>query len=333
MRRHIGIIVLGVLVLLLLLVYTVAFQVSQSTDLFVVTTFGRTTEVFSGKDANQAGLHFKWLYPVQQTHHYDARTFLFEDTLDEIQTSDKKSIMASVFCAWRIEDANRFLGAIETVEAAEDRIRQAVRSAKNLAFSGRNLAELINTDPKRMKLREVEDQILRAITGQKDGNAEAAADLRRDYGVGIVMVGVKRLGLSEAVSESAINTMKKERETAAQEYQTSGEARATAIRERARAAADKILAFADRKARAIRTEGDQAAAAYYVKFQGHEDLAIFLRNLEMMRRALASRAVFLLDESSLPFVRFFRETPTADAVRRMTATAPSPAGGSGAPSN
>jgi membrane protease subunit HflC len=315
MRKHIGIVVLGVLVLLLLLVYTVAFQVSQLTDLVVVTTFGRTTEVLSGRDPNQAGLHFKWLYPVQEEVRYDARTFLFEDTLDETSTKDKKSIMGSLFCAWRIEDANRFLGAVRTVEAAEDSIRGMVRSVKGDAFSQWDLAELINTDPRKMKLRDVEQRITQEVSGR----------LMNEYGVRIVMIGIKRLGLSESVSEKAIDTMKQERTTAAQEYQSIGEARATAIRERARAAAEKILAFANRKAQEIRNQGDAAAAAYYAKFQGHEDLAIFLRSLEALRKELSSRSIILLDESALPILKLFRVPPTPETIRQITTTGPATA--------
>jgi membrane protease subunit HflC len=313
MRRHVGILVLGVLVLLLLLVYTVAFQVSELTDLVVVTTFGRTTQVLSGHDANQAGLHLKWLYPAQEAVRFDARTFLFEDTLDETLTKDRKSVMPTVFCAWRIEDAQRFLASIRTVQAAEDNIRTVVRAAKNDAFGKWDLSELVNTDPRRMRLGDVEERVTRDVSDK----------LRKDYGVQIVMIGIKRLGLSEAVSETAISTMKQERLTVADAYRASGEARATAIRERDRAAAGKIGAFADRKAAEILAEGEKAAAAYYPKFQGHEDLAIFLRNLEMMRNALASRTVILLDESMLPFLKLFRAAPTAEMIRQMATSAPS----------
>jgi modulator of FtsH protease HflC len=314
MRRHIGILVLGVLVLALLLVYTIAFQVSEASDVVAVTWFGRTTEVLSGRDPNQAGLHVKMIYPIQKAHRYDARTFVFEDALTEMQTSDKKSVMASLFCAWRIADAARFLAAIETVPAAEDRIRLVVGSAKQQAFTRRTLSELINTDPGKMQLASIETNIQDTVRDR----------LLKDYGVEIVMVGIQRLGLSEQVSETAINTMKQERLTAADEYRASGEARATAIRERARAAAEKILAFAKRKADSIRAEGAKSAADYYAKYQGHEDLAIFLQGLEMMKRTLGRQTVFLLDESSLPFVKFFRSVPTAESVHQMTTTAPSP---------
>ncbi len=312
MRKHIGMVVLAVLVLLLLLVYTVAFQVSQLTDLVVVTTFGKTTAVLSGRDANQAGLHFKALYPIQEEVRYDARTFLFEDVLDQTLTKDKKSITGSVFCAWRIEDANRFLSAVGKVSEAEDRIRKAVRSAKTRAFTNWELAELINTDREKMKLPQVEEQIAANISPQ----------LQADYGVKIVMVGIKRLGLDKDVSDVAINTMKEERKAMAQRYETQGLARATAIRERARAASEKIKSFAERKAQEIRAEGDRSAAAYYAKFQGHEDLAIFLRQLEALRKALANRAVLILDESSNPITRFLRVPPTRELLRSAVTTQP-----------
>jgi modulator of FtsH protease HflC len=313
MRKHIGILVLGVLVLLLLLVYTVAFQVSELTDTVVLTTFGRATKVLSGRDANEAGLHVKWPYPAQEEVRYDARTFLFEDAFDQAYTRDQKTLMGSIFCAWRIEDAQRFLASIRGVEAAESKVRDVVRSAKNDAFKQWDLAELINTDPRRMKLRDVEDRVTREVSDK----------LMKDYGVQIVMIGVKRLGLTERAAETAIETMKQERLTMAGAFRTSGEARATAIRERARAAADKIRAFAERKAAEIRAEGDRDAAKYYAKFQGHEDLAIFLANLEMMRNALAARTVILLDESMLPFLKMFRAAPTAETIHQMATSAPS----------
>ena len=151
--------------------------------------------------------------------------------------------------------------------------------------------------------------------------------LREEYGIGVVMIGVRRLALPKTVSETVIDTMKEERKSKAAEYTSSGESRATAIRERARAASEKILAFARRKAEGIRREGDQAAAAYYEKFTGHEDLAVFLRSLEALRIELASRAVILLSESSQPMLQWFRSPPTAESLHKMTTS--QPAGGAG----
>jgi membrane protease subunit HflC len=303
--------VLAVLVLLFLVAYTVSVRVSQLTDLVVVTTFGKTTDVLNGKDPNQAGLHFKWLYPIQEEVRYDARTYLMEDSFEQSSTADSKNVMSSVFCAWRIEDANRFLSSIKTVEAAQGQIKSFVREAKNQAIGQRTLADLVNTDPARMKLADVET----------DCTAAVSPKLSREFGIGVVMIGIKRLGLSKDVTETVIDTMKSERQAKAAEYQASGEASATAIRERAQAAKEKILAFANRKALEIKGQGEAASAEYLSKFKGNEPLAAFLRSLDALRVGLKSRTILLMDESN-PFVKLFRTAPTVESIREMTTTQP-----------
>lgn len=148
-----------------------------------------------------------------------------------------------------------------------------------------------------------------------------APQVARDYGIEIVRVGIKSLGLPKSVSETVINTMKEERGTKAADYENRGKAYAMAIRERARAASEKILAFAGSKQQAIRTEGDVMAASYYSRFAGNEDLAKFLRSLEALKTELASRTVILLDESTLPMIKLFRMPPSnADIVPKPVIT-------------
>ena len=311
MRKHMGLVVLAALVVLFLVVYMVAFQVSELTDIAVVTTFGKTGQVFSGRDPGEAGLHFKWIPPVQEVLRYDARTFLFEAPLEQTSTQDRKNILISLFCAWRIDDPRRFVSSIKTVAAAQERIKSAIRSAESDAVGKHDLADLVNTDPARMKLKEVEDAFMAAVSKK----------LHDDYGVQIVMIGVKRLGLPQEVTKTVIETMKAESQAKAQEYETRGDALATAIKERARAAAGKILAFADRKARDIRSQGDADAAVYYQKYHGHEELAVFTRALETLK-TLKDRTVILLDDSALPMVKWMRAAPTVESLRQMTTTQP-----------
>jgi membrane protease subunit HflC len=304
--------VLAAVVLLFLVTYTVSVRVSQLSDLVVLTTFGKTTHVFNGKDSDQAGLHFKAPYPFQEEVRYDARTYLMEDSFEQASTSDSKNVMSSVFCAWRIEDANRFLTSIKTVEAAQVQIKNFVREAKNQAIGRRTLADLVNTDPARMQLADVETDCTTAVSPK----------LRQGFGIGVVMIGIKRLGLSQAVTETVIDTMKSERLAKAAEYEASGNASATAIKERALAAKEKILAFANRKAEEIKGQGEAASAEYLSKFKGNEPLAAFLRSLEALRKGLASRTIILMDESN-PFVKLFRTAPTVEGIREMTTTQPS----------
>ncbi|HUT56736.1 MAG TPA: hypothetical protein VNA25_02550, partial [Phycisphaerae bacterium] len=167
-------------------------------------------------------------------------------------------------------------------------------------------------DPAKMRLEQVE----------KDFTDGVAREVEEAYGVKIVMVGIRRLGFPPDVTSKVIDVMKAERQSMAADHEAQGEAIATAIRERAKAASAKILAFAKRKEDAIRSDGERAAAEYYKKFRGNEDLAIFTRSLESLEKELANRVVILLDEATLPTLKWLREPPTVESLKQMATTRP-----------
>ncbi len=286
-------ILLVAVVVLLLLASMVLFTV-DFTEHVLVQTFGRTTRVLSGEA--DAGLHARIPF-VQRLVRYDARTFVFEDTMNELATNDKQNITLTTFCAWRIKEPRRFQREIKTVEAAREGIRTRLRAAKSAVIGKRRMAELVNTDPARMHIVEIEEEILAAV----------AEEVLRDYGAEVMLIGIKSLGLPETVSDRVIESMKKERQKEADRYESTGEAEALAIRERAREAREQILAFAERKAGEIRAQGDAAAAEWYKEFEKNPRLAAFLRSLKSLKKELTGRTVFLLDGSQIPAVRFFRE--------------------------
>lgn len=287
---------LVVLVIATLLAWMVTFKV-EFTEHVLVQTFGKTTRVLSG--GSDAGLHFKWPF-VQRIVRYDARTFVFEDMMSELQTNDTQDITLTTFCAWRIVDPVRFQTNIRTVKEAQEGIRSKLQSAKKQVIGDRKMEELVNTDPKRMRIAEIEDAILGQI----------AEESKEHYGVEIVKVGIKTLGLPESVSDKVIQAMKDERQKEAGRYETAGRAEAMAITERAKEASEQILAFANRKASEIRAQGDQAAADEYGKFGEDWQLAAFLRSLESLKKELQGRTIFLLDGSVVPGAGYFRNGPS-----------------------
>jgi regulator of protease activity HflC (stomatin/prohibitin superfamily) len=133
-------------------------------------------------------------------------------------------------------------------------------------------------------------------------------------------VGIKTLSLPQDVAQEVIKAMQDERKKEADILEAAGQAQAQAIRERAREARDKILAFADRKAGEIRSEGARAAAEWYQVFEKNWQLAAFLRSLEGLKKELQGRSIFLLDGSEIPAVKYFREGP------KLPTQAPMPAG-------
>ncbi len=297
MKRHVGMLVLALLVVAALLATTVAFKV-DFTESALVKTFGKTTRHIDG--AKEAGLAFKWPWPVQKLIRYDVRTMVFEDTSTELQTRDKQNLLLTLSCAWRIADPVKFNASIQTPKAAQDRIRDLLRSAKSDVVGSHNLEDFINTDPKKMLIASIEAEIL----------APVRRVAMEDNGVEVIAVGLKSLGLPEPVTQIVIEAMKAERQRDVRRYEAAGEAQATAIRERAKSASNQILEFANRKAAEIRTEGDRAAATYYKEFAKDERFSMFLRSLESLKKELESKAVILLDGSQLPAVGFFQEGPS-----------------------
>ena len=245
MKKHMGMVTLALLVVVVLLLSTVLYQVDEQRDIVVIKTFGKITKVNW-----EPGLHVKWPYLIQETVRYDRRTMTFEDPYKETGTKDQKAVVVSMYCNWRIRDAAKFHDAVRTMERGRELLRDRLNTIKADVFGQYTIGELVNTDVERMKLREIEGEILTRLAKEADD----------EFGVEVRSVGISVLGLPESIAETVIDTQIKERESVVQDYRSQGEADATDIRERAKAASRKILAFASRKAADIRTEGDRAAA-------------------------------------------------------------------------
>ena len=292
---------LMILVTAVLLGWMVMFKV-DFTEYALVQTFGKTTRVLDGAD--DAGLHFKWPF-VQSVTKYDARTFVFEDTYTEAETTEKHNVIITTFCAWRIADPVKFSTTIKTVEAGREGIRSKLSSAKDSVIRQHKMADLVNTDPGAMRIAEIEQAILDQVS----------AEAREDYGAEVLLVGVKTLGLSEQVSSAVIDAMKAKQQTEAGTYETEGKAQATAIREWAREASQQILAFADRKATEIRAEGEKTAEESYKEYGEDWQLAAYLHTLESLRKQLKGKTVYLLDGSMIPGIEYLRKGPSLPSGR------------------
>ena len=70
MKKHLGMFVLALLVAAVLLTGTVGYKV-DITEYALVKTFGKTTSAVDGR--TEAGLKFKWPWPIQKLVRYDAQ--------------------------------------------------------------------------------------------------------------------------------------------------------------------------------------------------------------------------------------------------------------------
>lgn len=293
--------VLAVLFVLAIVAFAFSYTV-RFTEKAVVTTFGR-----AGEDAvvSEPGLKFKWPFPIQSVTKYDTRVRVLQTRSQTQQTADDSQIIVEAFATWRVSNPlaffQRFSNAGGRAEdhytAAEEILRTTLRSALGETSKFR-LDQLFNPDPSRSRLAELEGRIfallatIRAEAGETGGGRGLS-----DYGIEVTMVGINRIVLPEDTTNKVIERMGANRDRLAQELESQGTARATAIRAKAEADARKIRAFAERRAAEIRAKGEDEAAEFLAQQAADPELAIFLQNVAMLREAMAKRFTLVLSAS------------------------------------
>jgi modulator of FtsH protease HflC len=281
-------VLIGAIVLLVLFFSMISYSVQYS-ETAIITTFGRAGDG-SVKNAagDDAGLKFKWPWPIQDVaRRYDTRVLVMEDRLEELQTKDRQSIVMSAYIAYRITDPLAFYRTLNTVNAAEQQLGDRLRATK-ARIGEYTFDDITNLDPAKLKLAELE--------GKMQTDMQAELD-RRGYGVKIETVGVKRLIFAESVTAKVFERMRANRLALAQEARSAGEAESQTIRSNAKSVADRIMAFALLRADVIRSDGEKDAAALLKTFQQAPELSVFLRSTESLRRIFERNTVFFIDHT------------------------------------
>src|SRR6185503_538475 len=105
MKRNSLIVIVGGLLVLIFAFWLCAFQV-RTTEVAVVTTFGKATHPISNP-----GLYFKWPPPIQRVYRFDQRiqSSEFENKFREDLTADNNPLLTSVYIGWRISQPDVFL--------------------------------------------------------------------------------------------------------------------------------------------------------------------------------------------------------------------------------
>ena len=311
-----SILVLGIILVAALLASTVTFQVDQFNDIAVVKTFGVVKDKpLMGEEG--AGLKFK-IPLIQTVTFYPAKDFLTEDANEQVPTKDGRPILVSTFCNWRIEDPvklNAALGSTGSTDVAEQQIRAWLQNTKGNVVAKYTMDQIINTDPKKMQLGQIEKEILDGRQTPEDKVEGLKQRAWETYGIRVTNVGVKVLALTGTVSKAVIDSQIQERQKEARVYRDMGDAQSTAIVNRATAAGNEIIAFAQRRAEYIRTEGQRDAARYYETFKENERLAMYLRMLESLRKELSGKSMLILDSSWNPAMGYFQNRPSLDSVK------------------
>lgn len=277
-------------VILLLLGLNSMFVVSEGHSALVL-QFGRIVQT-----DYQPGLHFK-LPVIQQVMHFDKRILSLDAPPERYFTSEKKSVNVDFYVKWRIVDNARYYRSTggDQLQAAQ-RLTPIVKDALRFEFNARTLPDLISGGRK---------DITERVRAQTDASA------RKNLGIAVVDVRIKRIDLPNEVSESVYKRMRAERLQLANELRFTGQESAETIRADADRQGQVLRADARRDAAKIRGEGDAQAAAIYAKAYSQDpEFFRFYRSLAAYRKSFEDGKGVLIMKPGNEFLHYF-ESPAA----------------------
>jgi membrane protease subunit HflC len=274
-------------VLLVLLGFNSLFVVREGQTALVL-QFGRIV-----RTGDQPGLHAKIPF-IQQVMTFDNRILTLEAQPERYFTSEKKSVNVDFYVKWRIADNAAYYRATAGDELqAANRLTPIVKDALRFEFNGRTLQELVSAGRK---------DITERVRKQTDTAA------RKNLGIAVIDVRIKRIDLPDEVSESVYKRMRAERAQLANELRYTGQQAAETIKADADRQAQVIKAEAEREAAKVKGEGDAQAAAIYAQAYGQDpEFFAFYRSLSAYRTSFKDGKGVLVLKPDSEFLKYFND--------------------------
>jgi membrane protease subunit HflC len=287
--KNITITIFIVLIFVIMGLYFASFQVRE-TESALVTTFGEPKRVIT-----EPGWYFKWPIPIQQVYKFDSRMRVVEAPIGETTTKGAVPIIVNTYVVWKIADPLQFFNANErgSVMEAEKKLRSQINDTQNRIIGQHYFAEFVNSDPSKIIFEDIEQEML------DDFNIEQ--NVKDKYGIEIKAIGIKRLKISEDVSKDVFARMIAERNRKTESTISEGNTEASSIMDDANSIKIELLAAAEARAKAIQAEGDAQAAKSYKLLEADPALAIFLQDIEALKKILEQNSVIVLSTDAYPF--------------------------------
>jgi membrane protease subunit HflC len=289
--------VLAAVLAILVLAASTLFTVDQRQHA-IIFQLGEVTEVVT-----KPGLHFKWPL-LQNVRSFDMRILTFDDAEPlRFITSEKKPVLVDSFVKWRIIDVKQYYVSVQGDEfRAATRLKQTISGGLQNEFNKRTVHEVVSGE---------RDKIM------EDVREKADQELRRDLGVEIVDVRLKRVDLPQEVSESVYRRMEAERKRIANELRSTGSAEAERIRADADRQREVVLAEAYRDAQKIKGEGDAKGAGIYAQaFSQNPEFFSFYRSMEAYKSSFRNKSDVLVMEPNSDFFRYLRDSAGKPGARK-----------------
>ncbi|MFC0473284.1 protease modulator HflC [Halalkalibacter kiskunsagensis] len=274
-----------VLIALLATIISNLFIVEQG-QYKVVRQFGEVVRI-----EDEPGLSFKIPF-IQSVTTLPKYQMIYDIPPAEINTRDKKRMLADHYAIWRIEDPQLMISNARTAEQAEAIMGELIFSAIRAELGQLEFDEIINEEKSsRGSFNElVRDRVNEALE-------------RNQYGIVLTDVRMKRTDLPEENEQAVYSRMISERHATAQEYLSQGDAEANRIQSNTDREVTEMIATANADANEIVGEGEAEAARIYNESFGRDtEFYQLYRTLESYEKTIGDETVIVLPSNS-PYAR------------------------------
>lgn len=298
--KNLAVSILVIVVIVILGFTFTSFQVRE-TEIALRVRLGKAD---SGSEIMKPGIYGRWPAPIERIYKYDSRMRVFEADLGETTTKGAVPIIVNTYVVWNIAEPLAFFNAVGSVKEAENKLLSQISNTQNKIIGQHNFSEFVNSNPERLKFDEIQQEMLEDLR----------AAVKDQFGINIKTLGIKQLKVNKDVTENVFERMKAERQQRTQNTLSEGQAEKTKIVSDADAKKKVLLAATEARAKQIRGQGDAEAAKYYKMLDGDPELAMFLRDIDALKKILSSKSTIVLSADSQPF-ELLKKMPKIEAVK------------------
>lgn len=299
-------IVIAVLLIALALLTASLLEV-RAGSATVVTRFGSPVRVLL-----TPGLAWRIPAPFETPVNVDLRVRSTSSGLQDVGTRDGLRVLVQAWVIWKVKPDNdhvlRFIRAVQNQpDEAARQIRTFVGSALETTTSNYALADIVNTDSRKIKISQLEQLLQEQLKTQ----------LLNSYGIELIQVGIERLTLPAVTLNATVDRMRAERETIATERTAEGKRQAAEIHSKADRDARILEADASVQAATITAQAQRDAASIYGKaWASDPQLYNLLRSLDTLNSVINTRTRLVLSTDAAPFKALVQSPDETTELKR-----------------
>ncbi len=245
----------------------------------------------------EPGIHFKVPF-VNNVGKYSKQILTINNPQELFLTLEKKNLFVDFFIKWKINDVQQYYistGGDELV--ASQRLLETVKDGIRSEFAKRTVIEVVSEERRKVMSEMLNAAALNAI----------------NLGIELVDVRVKRVELSDEVSESVYNRMRQERARFASELRAEGAEAAAIIKAEADREVTVIIANAYRDSEKIKGNGDASSTNLYAEaYTQDEEFYSFYRSMEAYKKSIGTGNDILVLDGEGDFFKYLKQSKTSE---------------------